>query len=100
MKSRFLVYSLLLSFGFLLIPRVYWHDCTEKHADLKHNGKSIAHFDKGACFICDFQLYPADISQKLELAFQKTSLPVTQERAVSLYQSQLLHQSNRGPPAF
>jgi hypothetical protein len=58
---KVIAYLLLLSFLVVWTPRSLWHECENSHPVSKHNNPKEVHFKKGHCFVCDFDLYSADL---------------------------------------
>lgn len=98
MKSKLWIFSLLFAFGFLLIPTSYWHNCTEKHTDASHLETDGVNAEEAACFICDFELFPAELYQPLQLKFKNVNPLVLNEQIQGIYASTPTNHYERGPP--
>ncbi len=69
--KKTVLYLVIFAFSFLLIPNSFWHDCNELHPTHRHDTPGETHFEKGDCFVCDFQLFPLEIQNFCNFKFSK-----------------------------
>lgn len=98
--KKLLAYALLLSFFVVWTPRDLWHDCDNTHESSRQHDPQEVHFEKGHCFVCDFDLYTADMPVWLDFRFaapvyaaETILFPAHASRSVE-------HTQLRGPPAI
>ena len=69
--KKTILYSVIYAFSFLLIPTSFWHECNELHPSHKHDVPGETHFEKGDCFVCDFQIFPVENQNFSNFKFSK-----------------------------
>lgn len=66
MQKRILIYFMLFTFGLLIIPKSYLHDCLRQHEHVsdhseddhhKHSSHEANFSTSDNCSICDFQFF-------------------------------------------
>jgi len=98
--KKILAYALLLSFFVVWTPRSLWHDCGNTHETSRQHDPREVHFEKGHCFVCDFDLCTADLPMGMAFRFAP---PVFTEEVVLFpaHASRAVEQVQlRGPPAI
>ncbi len=119
MQKRILIYIMLFTFGMLILPKTFLHDCVRQHAPQsysffsshdhdhsndhhhhKHSSDNAQFSSSDDCPICDFHFFPFGIHHYQIQVFQDNAVYVSHiwEEAVSQF-SQPKHLL-RGPPSM
>ena len=96
--KKTILYSVIFAFSFLLIPTSFWHDCNELHPTHKHDIPGETHFEKGDCFVCDFQLFPIENHFFANLKFEKNSFRFFTANLIQIDLISVELNHLRGPP--
>lgn len=94
--SRIWVYSLLISFAFLALPKTLYHTHDHFHPVSKHVKVS---FDDAGCFVCDFDYtsLSGPLALPLILKIKHSSLKIAEAKSWNSDNS-VEHVASRGPP--
>jgi len=106
MKQKSLAFLLLIAFGVLLTPRIFWHECSDEHpeihstevSDNNHSDSDQPHFDEN-CFACDYDMDVVTHPISFKYRFQQPNYFVSQELAQNIVSLQKVEtHCLRGPP--
>lgn len=99
-KKKWWIFWVLASFTWLLLPRDAWHSCEPAHEAHHDHFPGEKYFEKGDCFICDFELYTSTIHKFQVFRFEHISHPEFKDLAESQLSAPLHQTLSRGPPAI
>ncbi|MES2589426.1 MAG: hypothetical protein V4622_10630 [Bacteroidota bacterium] len=96
--KKIILLSVIFAFSFLLIPSSLWHECEDLHISHKKGVSDKAHFEKGDCFTCDFQLFPIESQSFTNFKFKKLKIQIQATKVLDFDVIPLFSKSLRGPP--